>query len=79
MCEFCDVKMMDIGTKEGWLDMVWNHNLIKVFGGDGGKDTLFVNRDEKGVYIFGSGECDCDIYYPKYCPECGRKLKGEEE
>ena len=77
MCEFCDVKMMDLNTKEGWLDMVWNHNLVKIFGGYGSYETLFVNRDEKGVYIYGDGECTLDKYYPKYCPECGRRLSDD--
>lgn len=69
MCEFCDVKMINISTKAGWLDMVWNHKLAEP------GEVLYVNRDENGVYIYGSGECSCDIYYPKYCPECGRKLR----
>lgn len=42
-----------------------------------GEYTLFMNRDEKGLYIIGLGECTSDIYRPKYCPECGRKLNGK--
>lgn len=71
MCEFCDVKKMDIFTKEGWLDMVWNHNLVEP------GEVLYVNRDEKGVYIYGDGECSSDKYYPKFCPECGRRLRDD--
>ena len=35
---------------------------------------LFMSRDARGFYILGSGECALDVYRPKYCPECGRKL-----
>ena len=30
------------------------------------------------VFIYASGDCYTDNYYPNYCPECGRKLKEKE-
>lgn len=70
-CKFCNTKSIDIGNQEGWIDMVRNNNI-----GEKGFQTLYLNRDDKGIYIYGDGECESDIYHPKYCPECGKDLKN---
>jgi len=27
--------------------------------------------------MYGKGDDETDFYYPKYCPECGRRLKSD--
>lgn len=43
-----------------------------------GKDSyaaLMMGPDEDGnLRMYASGENESDNYYPKFCPECGRKL-----
>lgn len=42
---------------------------------DGGWTSIFAAKDENDkVYIYGLGDDYTENYYPKYCPECGRKL-----
>lgn len=38
---------------------------------------LSLNNWGGDVFILAHGDNDC-AYSPKFCPECGRKLKGEE-
>lgn len=41
----------------------------------GGWTSVYVAKDENDkVYIYGCGDDYTENYYPKYCPECGRKL-----
>lgn len=41
-----------------------------------GWTSLIRGVDETGkVFIIAEGEDDSDRYYPKFCPECGRKLQ----
>ena len=36
---------------------------------------LYARKDENGrLYLDAEGETMTDEYYPKYCPECGKKL-----
>ena len=38
--------------------------------------SLLRGVDERGrVFVVASGEDDSDRYYPKFCPECGRRLE----
>lgn len=38
--------------------------------------SLNGGRDYSGnIYLVAVGEDDEERYYPKYCPECGRKLQ----
>lgn len=41
----------------------------------GGWTNVFAAKDENNkVCIYGLGDDYTENYYPKYCPECGRKL-----
>lgn len=35
---------------------------------------VFKGRDSIGFYIAGVGDGYTDRYYPKFCPECGRRI-----
>ena len=42
---------------------------------NGGWTAVRAGKDkENKVIIYGQGDGETDLYYPKYCPECGRKL-----
>lgn len=37
--------------------------------------TLYACKDKDDrLAIYGSAECFTDLYYPKYCPECGKRI-----
>lgn len=41
----------------------------------GGWTELRAGKDKDGkVIMYGQGDGETNFYYPKYCPECGRKL-----
>lgn len=41
----------------------------------GGWTTLKAGKDKDDkVIMYGQGDGLTEFYYPKYCPECGRKL-----
>lgn len=43
----------------------------------GGWTIVSIGVDKNGrIAIMGEGDDYTDHYYPKFCPECGRKLKG---
>lgn len=42
----------------------------------GGWTDLRAGKNENNkVIMYGLGDGETDLYYPKYCPECGRKLQ----
>lgn len=73
-CSFCDVPLKSVWDNDADLKY-WNEHELGVEE----QGCLYLFKDKKGIYILGSGECVVDYYYPKYCPECGRKLKGDGE
>lgn len=43
---------------------------------DGGWTEVVAGKDKNNkVIICGQGDGNTRFYYPKYCPECGRKLQ----
>ena len=72
MCNFCRIRKYD---PNNWIknlntclcDSEFTHVYIGIAYPDE-KDK--VNK----IVIWGSGEDSTDYYYPKFCPECGRKL-----
>lgn len=63
MCKFCDTKIAD----EFYI---------------GEKDPPYISLVLENifgqVFIIATGS-NTELYSPKYCPECGRKLKDDEE
>lgn len=60
MCDFCDAT---IGEEEKVIASGDYSELIRFFDING------------RLYLIGSGDDYTEWYYPKYCPECGRKLQ----
>ena len=53
---------------------------MEIVRGDGSYASLMIGADEDGrLRMYASGENDSDDYYPKFCPECGRKLKKPKD
>lgn len=40
---------------------------------------VFKGRDRVGFYIAGVGDGYTDHYYPKFCPECGRRINWDKD
>ena len=71
MCDFCKIRKYDSN----------NYTNINVILGDADYTYVAIgiacpNKEDKvnKIAIWGSGEDVTDYYYPKFCPECGRKL-----
>ena len=48
---------------------------VCVAAGEGAYAALYMGVDENAnLKMYASGENNSDDYYPKFCPECGRKL-----
>ncbi|MCM1437779.1 MAG: hypothetical protein NC131_01015 [Roseburia sp.] len=46
----------------------------------GGWTSLYAGKDENDkVVMYGYGDGRTDYYYPKYCPECGCKLRVRQQ
>ena len=72
-CKFCN---MTPTIDKDWGYDNWD-NEISIARGSYTK--LYIGVDEKGkVCIRACGDDYTDNYYPKYCPECGRKLIESE-
>lgn len=60
-CEFCDINQCEEPERKV-VDGMWAQ--------------LMADFDKSGrVFLYASGDDYSDPYYPKYCPECGRKLE----
>ena len=47
---------------------------------EGNYSTLGVNCDsENRIFMYGSGDDETDYYYPRYCPNCGRRINEDME
>jgi len=69
MCSFCNKKYDPSKAirfeREGRVSMSYD-----------GYTGLKCGVDENGcMFIIAVGEDESDRYYPKFCPECGQKLK----
>lgn len=72
-CKFCSMTP----TIEDWGYNNWDNEIQLAIGG---WTALYIGVDEVGkICMRASGDDYTDNYYPKYCPECGRKLIESEE
>ena len=69
MCDFCERKV--ILTKNGLYFHANNDKIVA----EGLTIALSLGVDKNNkVCMWATGEDRTNYYYPKYCPECGRKL-----
>lgn len=68
MCEFCDVEF-DLSQQRDWQR---EHRATVAEG----YYTYLVRGVHEGnrLFLAAEGSEGCAFYYPKFCPECGRKL-----
>ena len=70
-CKFCN--QVPVIDKDWGYDKYKNE--IQLTGG--GWTALYIGVDEHGkICMRACGDGYTENYYPKYCPECGRKLKN---
>lgn len=70
LCRFCH--MRPNFDKFGAFTRANNHIELAA----GGYSGLYIGPNEKGeTVMYACGEDYSDYYYPKFCPECGRKLR----
>ena len=69
MCRYCSmIPKYDNDNEYNYWD-----NELEI-AEQSGFTTLYIGIEQDGkMYIAASGD-DRAFYYPKYCPECGRKL-----
>lgn len=68
-CKICGIK------PSFWSDGTYLRYESAITLVDGGWTALRAGKDENDkVIMYGYGDGKTDLYYPKYCPECGRKL-----
>jgi len=69
MCKICGIKA------QFYNDGCFNYYDSSISLAKGGWTSLCAGKDENDkVVMYGYGDGKTDLYYPKYCPECGRKL-----
>ena len=62
MCAYCNPR--EIGSK--------------FLVADGSYTALYLEIiDEDRIGMYGAGDDYTDYYFPKFCPECGRRLREE--
>lgn len=78
-CKYCNQKPRFVDL-DGTPVLISDIEMVR---GDGSYAALMIGADEDGrLRMYASGENESDDYYPKFCPECGRKLpcpKGASE
>lgn len=71
-CGYCNQKPKF--DSDGYYEKYWNEVEIA----DGAWTSLKIGVDEEGrICMRALGDGYTENYYPKYCPNCGRKLQGE--
>ena len=71
-CKFCHQELV---LKDGCYYEFYNQILLA----SGGWTALYIGVNKTGETVMrASGEDLTDNYYPKYCPECGRKLSDSD-
>ena len=71
-CKYCNKKPKYSSNSYGYLFLDTDEEIAR---GEWAYAALYIGVDENGnLRMFASGENDSDGYYPKFCPECGRKL-----
>ena len=68
-CKYCG--RIPAFDSYGWFNDFDNRDTVAT----GAYSALYIGIDKDGRLIMqGSGDDSTEYYYPKYCPECGRKL-----
>jgi len=77
-CKFCEIRKYDPNN--------YGKNNINVLLGKGEYSACYIgialpNKNDKlnHLAIWGEGDDETSYYYPRYCPECGRKINENEE
>lgn len=66
------------GLRPQFHDGVWQQYQSSLTIACGGYTAVRACKDEAGrTAIYASGDDYSELYYPRFCPECGRKLKEE--
>lgn len=69
-CSFCNVSYLWdeplVSEREQRKDLSFDGNYVALIRG--------VDEDNR-IFLIAQAEDDTDRYYPKFCPECGRKLE----
>ena len=72
-CEYCHRKPAK--NEYGWVENCDNETCLA----SGGWSSLYIGVNHSGrIVMRACGDDYTDDYYPKYCPECGRKLNAED-
>lgn len=73
MCKYCEQKYAPLN--KGYGDDRYKNQIELV---NGGWTSLYigVNSNNK-IVMRACGDDYTNDYYPKYCPECGRKLRDD--
>lgn len=68
-CKYCERK--PVFNKFGYFDEYENEETICI----GIWSSISFGVDENGEFVIVAHGDGPTYYYPKYCPECGRKVK----
>ena len=70
MCDFCDIRYDASATLDSEREK--RQSLVYGFWA-----TLIHGIDKNNrAFIVACGDDESDYYYPKFCPECGRRLSN---
>lgn len=74
MCKFCEQEIIQGEDELDFYDKgyYWD-NEIEI-ADESGFSTLYMGVLRNGKYYISASGDDRAWYYPKYCPECGRRL-----
>lgn len=73
MCKYCSMKPKLYDT---WY--CYYESGIEL--AEGGWTSLYIGADDEGrVAMWGCGDGETNFYYPKFCPECGRRLRDDHQ
>lgn len=74
MCKFCEREYDN--TKDEWFeyDYGYRRNQTELASGCWTALYIGINSDNR-IVMRACGDDYTEDYYPKYCPECGRKLR----
>lgn len=73
MCKFCERKPV---INEEFNAFFIFENCETLVAGEGAYEEIGIGVDKNGnLLLIAFGMNQSDYYYPKFCPECGRKLQ----
>lgn len=71
-CKYCERK--PVFNEYGFFESCENEEIIRV----GAWSCISLGVDENGELVIVAHGDGPTYYYPKYCPECGRKVKRDD-